>query len=382
MTIPTKPFTFSNGTAADAIEVNADFDSLYSTLAGSIDSTNITSASIKDSDIDWGTGANQVSAVDVPIADAGSFYTGTTVEAALQEAGAALVPVGSIIPFYDLGAVCTFTAANWEYCDGSVVTSATSPIVGQTKPDLSNRYLVGFGTEGGTDIDTAAWATAAVGNANHQIDLAHTHTGPSHTHTVTATGTSDAEGTGATGSGGTGATGGSGTLTSNNESSHTHGGSVSGTTINGDSHTHSVSGIYAEIGADSTPGSICFISSGTSVTMDRRVYWDATYSYTTGNSDSTLCANIDGTLGSESTHEHEFSDSFTTSSNSGHSHTIATHTHTGPSHTHTGPSHTHTFTSGSATSSASGTGATGSAGSATTDIQPRSVRVRFIMRVL
>jgi len=42
---------------------------------------------IKDTHIDWGTGANQVSAVDLPIADAGSYFVGTDVEAVLQEAG-------------------------------------------------------------------------------------------------------------------------------------------------------------------------------------------------------------------------------------------------------------------------------------------------------
>jgi len=42
---------------------------------------------IKDSHIDWGTGSEQVSAVDMPIADAGSHFTGTDVETALQEAG-------------------------------------------------------------------------------------------------------------------------------------------------------------------------------------------------------------------------------------------------------------------------------------------------------
>ncbi|MCK4423656.1 MAG: hypothetical protein KAV18_06255 [Candidatus Omnitrophica bacterium] len=40
---------------------------------------------IYDIDINWGTGANQVSAVDVPIADSGSIITGTEVETALQE---------------------------------------------------------------------------------------------------------------------------------------------------------------------------------------------------------------------------------------------------------------------------------------------------------
>ncbi len=45
----------------------------------------LTEDSIKDTHIDWGTGAGQVSAEDMPIADAGSRYTGTEVEAALQE---------------------------------------------------------------------------------------------------------------------------------------------------------------------------------------------------------------------------------------------------------------------------------------------------------
>ena len=45
---------------------------------------------IKDSHIDWGTGAEQVSAADMPIADAGDLYTAAEVEAALAEVIAAL----------------------------------------------------------------------------------------------------------------------------------------------------------------------------------------------------------------------------------------------------------------------------------------------------
>lgn len=41
--------------------------------------------SVKDVSIDWGTGSEQVSAVDVPIADGGGLITGTEVETALQE---------------------------------------------------------------------------------------------------------------------------------------------------------------------------------------------------------------------------------------------------------------------------------------------------------
>jgi len=40
---------------------------------------------VKDTHVDWGTGAGQVSAVDVPIADSGAIITATEVEGALQE---------------------------------------------------------------------------------------------------------------------------------------------------------------------------------------------------------------------------------------------------------------------------------------------------------
>lgn len=40
---------------------------------------------IKDTHIDWGTGANQVSGVDVPLADAGGYFDTDNVEAALQQ---------------------------------------------------------------------------------------------------------------------------------------------------------------------------------------------------------------------------------------------------------------------------------------------------------
>jgi len=40
---------------------------------------------VKKSHIDWGPGANQVTAADMPIADAGGIITATNVEAALQE---------------------------------------------------------------------------------------------------------------------------------------------------------------------------------------------------------------------------------------------------------------------------------------------------------
>lgn len=96
----------------------------------------------------------------------------------------AAVPIGTIIPFYDFNALVTFSTDTWMYCDGSVVADVFSPLNGQTLPDLSGRYLVGFGTDGGGNIDTAVFATAAVGNAGHTIDIQHSHTVNAHSHTV------------------------------------------------------------------------------------------------------------------------------------------------------------------------------------------------------
>lgn len=93
-----------------------------------------------------------------------------------------LVPIGSIIPFYDFDGALSFDTDYWVYCDGQAQTIGGAS---RTTPDLSNRYLVGFGTEGGGDIDSAVWATAAVGQASHtSASIAHTHTGPSHTHAI------------------------------------------------------------------------------------------------------------------------------------------------------------------------------------------------------
>lgn len=98
----------------------------------------------------------------------------------LSSVSTIIPPIGSIIPFYDYNGGLTFDTSKWKYCDGSTVTIAG--IGSQTLPDLSNRYLVGFGTEGGGDIDSAAWATSPVGNSGHTVNLQHSHTVNSHTH--------------------------------------------------------------------------------------------------------------------------------------------------------------------------------------------------------
>jgi len=89
-------------------------------------------------------------------------------------------PIGTIQAFYDFNAALTFDTAFFAYCDGS--SRVVGSLGSQTLPDLSGRYLVGFGTDGGGDIDTAVWGTAAVGNAGSTINIAHSHTESTHTH--------------------------------------------------------------------------------------------------------------------------------------------------------------------------------------------------------
>jgi len=70
MAIVVKPYTFTNGTAADATEVNAVLDTLYTLVNGNLDTDNLAENSVDTAElvadsvnftkIDWGVGANQV----------------------------------------------------------------------------------------------------------------------------------------------------------------------------------------------------------------------------------------------------------------------------------------------------------------------------------
>ena len=77
------------GFASGVLSVNVD----GSSLEINADSLRVKALGIKDTMIDFGTGAGQVSAVDMPIADANNVITATEVEGALQE-----------LAFQDLGA--------------------------------------------------------------------------------------------------------------------------------------------------------------------------------------------------------------------------------------------------------------------------------------
>ncbi|HOX21864.1 MAG TPA: hypothetical protein PLL10_00240 [Elusimicrobiales bacterium] len=241
-------------------------------------------------------------------------------------------PVGSIIPFYDFSGALTFNAANWAYCNGQTKTIAGSS---RTLPDLSNRYLVGFGTEGAGDNGSAGWDTAAVGAASHQINIAHTHSVPKHYHSRGTFAVSSSAG--------------------NNSANHTHSGT---TASNLGAHNHSVTGgsHYHQITAyrGNGGGSSCI---GSGVSSD-----PVTYDNTAAD------------------HGHTHSCGTT---NLAHAHTITTGSQSA--------NHNHTISnsySGSIGCVAGSGGVDGDSDltsasmlSATQSVQPRSVRVRYIMRI-
>jgi len=82
--------TLTDGSDADALHAHAINDAKVTNATHTGDVTGeaaltIGADKVNDTHIDWGTGANQVSAVDVPIADSGAIITATEVEGALQE---------------------------------------------------------------------------------------------------------------------------------------------------------------------------------------------------------------------------------------------------------------------------------------------------------
>jgi hypothetical protein len=217
----------------------------------------------------------------------------------ISEAIAAAVPIGTMIPFYDFNAGLTFDSSIWKYCDGSSQTVGS--LGAQTLPDMSNRYLVGFGTEAGGDIDTAAWSTSVVGNASHQVNLQHTHTI-----------------SGSTASGTTGIT-----------ASH--------------AHTHTLSSGWADITVNASTGLLRFHRSS-----------DGGHTFAATDVSTNIGDNADSTGGNSGTNLEGTTDNPSSS----------TVTVTDGGHTH-----------------AVGTLANANSLSTTQSIQPRSVQVRWIIRV-
>lgn len=421
MGLVTKAFTFAPQTLAASAEVNVNFDTLYALVNGNIESDNlapnavvadkITDDSVNFNKIDWGTGADQVQGTELthwrigqglanyldialpvltgnrtwtlqdssdvfvgrdttdtltnktltsPVVNTGDIDGGTIDGAAINgsaiggttpAAGAftsisgtgltinsvdiekALVPIGTIVPIYDFGGALTFDSDYYAYCNGQ---SKTIGGVSRTLPDLSNRYIVGFGTEGGADIGSAAWATTAVGEASHQVDLSHTHS------TDIAS------------------------FTSGSESSHTHANGsyavdiASFTSGTGGSHSHNLSNNgWAKIATGL--GNV----DGENTQFDRvtATSWTCDYvgSLMTPHAASAGSRTVGVGLGGS------------TEGIAAHSHVINPPSTAVSGTSAAGSSHSHSVNPPATTST--------SGGSATQTIQPRSIRVRYLMRI-
>lgn len=86
--LPAATADFDDPEQHRGLEVDAE------TLVGMLPPDVLPLAVINSSMIDWGLVGLQVSAADVPIEDAGGYYDGTDVEAALQEIGGYLPQIG------------------------------------------------------------------------------------------------------------------------------------------------------------------------------------------------------------------------------------------------------------------------------------------------
>lgn len=259
------------------------------------------------------------------------------------------VPIGSIIPFYDFNGALVFNPDNYVYCDGSVISNIFSPVNGETLPDLSGRYLVGFGIDGGANIGTAPWATAAVGNAGNTINIQHSHVVDPHTHSVP--GLSFSQGAGVTGGTAPG---------TNTQGTHTHGPGTLQFLI---AQANSVAGAPDSFNMFDVSGSALQV-------LNDSVIAGSAFALPLP---SPSVARGDGAfpIGTATNNLYTSTGSGVTASDGAHSHTVDSHTHTVP-----------------AVSGTTGTGVTGSdspgtnnALSTTQSIQPISIRVRFIMRV-
>lgn len=304
------PNTLLPGTLADANETQSKFDPLYNNLGN----------------------GNIAAGADIEVSkletmNSGEIITGSSSGTPVISTFSAIggIPVGTILPFYDFNGTVSFDTGFYAYCDGSVISDVDSPINGETLPDLSNRYLVGFGTEGGGDVGTAPWATPPVGNADHQVDLQHSHTVDSHTHDVNIA-----------------------AFDSASAGSHSH-------TVN--SHDHDSGNLHAQIYmvdiVQSPNGQAgAWVNEVTVTSWNSTLEWDLTSASANRNADV---------------------EAFTTATN------VSGDTGTAAPGTDSQGAHVHSIDAPNTTSTGTAPG-TDNQLSTTQSIQPRSIRVRWIIR--
>jgi hypothetical protein len=144
----------------DGVLRTADNAVISYTDGGDFVTLDIAANGINDTHIDWGTGANQVSAVDIPIADSGGIITGTEVETALQENRTAI----------DLNTTHRSSdGSDHTFIDQDVTTTATPAFTGLA---LDTNVLVVDGTNDWIGIGRAVGES----DTNSQIDILMTAT--------------------------------------------------------------------------------------------------------------------------------------------------------------------------------------------------------------
>lgn len=326
-----KTITLLDGTTAYAHDVEDLVNPLYT----DIDDSNIKlGANIQVKKLEPSTNAGDIligNASKVPtwVAVTGDATIDSTGKIVLKEGLLnGTVPIGTIIPFYDFNGLLTFDDSIWAYCNGQ---TKTFPVIGaQTLPDLSNRYLVGFGTENGGNIGSAEWSTTVQGIASHQINIQHSHTtniAHGHGNTITATVPAHYHGAG-----------------------NFNPGSISSSTGTGTAHKHYLRGNLS--GGPSGPpfGLMC---DGQDVEIDNLLY---------GGRD------LSGALDDESLHTHSISA------------TLPSLTYVGNSGGSNGDSNMSCTMGGGVTSLDTTSVNSSNSLSTAQSIQPRSIMVRFIMR--
>lgn len=114
---------------AGVLSVNVDDASLEI----NVDTLRVKADGINDTHIDFGVGANQVSAVDLPIADAGGFFDTDNVEAALQDLADAIVNFGT-----------EYTVGTGGVVKGNLVYVSGNDTVLPLSTLSANEYCVGL----------------------------------------------------------------------------------------------------------------------------------------------------------------------------------------------------------------------------------------------
>lgn len=136
-------------------------------IFNNLDQTNIATTTlslgpnqVKASNIDFGVGADQVDAGDIPITDAGTYYVGGTVELALQEAGRVISSTGGNTKIYSSNYV-TVDCKNLILSSG-VWDDARVPITATKAAGVNDPTFAKFRDSGGGSVGVYAYDFSAV----------------------------------------------------------------------------------------------------------------------------------------------------------------------------------------------------------------------------